>query len=386
MKILFTGGGSGGHIFPIIAIFREIKRIYPKESLKCYFIGPKDEFSSILFSQEGIKTKWISAGKIRRYFTPVSFFQNIFDIFFRIPFGIFQSFFHIFFMAPDMIFSKGGYGSVPAAIAGKMLGVPIFLHESDSAIGAANKFLSRLATEIFVSFPIKRTGYLPLGKIIWVGNPIRRELLHGTKEEAKEMFKLTLEKPIVLILGGSQGAQRINEKVIENLSQMLQDFELIHQCGEKNYKQIRAEIEAVIHEDLKKYYHLYPFFKEIDLKQAYAAADLIISRGGSGGIFEIAALEKPSIIIPLPESAQDHQMKNAYLYAESGATSVIEEGNLTSRFFLEKIRYLFSRPQEMDRMKKAAKEFSKPLAAKIIASYIVAYLRPKNKILDIPIE
>ena len=385
MKILFTGGGSGGHIFPIIAIFREIKRIYPKESLKCYFIGPKDEFSSILLSQEGIKTKWIEAGKFRRYLTPVSFFQNIFDVFFRTPFGVFQSFFHIFFMAPDMIFSKGGYGSVPPAIAGKILGVPVFLHESDSEIGMANKFLSKLAIEIFVSFPIKRTGYLPLKKILWVGNPIRRELLHGTKEEAKDMFKLTSEKPVILILGGSQGSQRINEMVIDNLSQMLQDFELIHQCGEKNYKQIRAEMEAVIHEDFKKYYHLYPFFKEIELKQAYAAADLIVSRGGSGSIFEIAALEKPSIIIPLPESAQNHQMKNAYLYAESGATSVIEEGNLTSRFFLEKLRYLFSRTQELNKMKKSAKDFSKPLAAKIIASYIIAFLKPK-KVMDIPIE
>lgn len=386
MKILFTGGGTGGHIFPIIAIFREIKRIYPKESLKCYFIGPKDEFSSILFSQEGIKTKWIEAGKIRRYWNPITFFQNIFDIFFRIPFGILQSFFHIFFLAPDMIFSKGGYGSVPAAVAGRILGVPVFLHESDSSIGMANKFLSKLATEIFVSFPIKRTGYLPLRKVLWVGNPIRREILHGTEDEAREMFKLTLEKPVILILGGSQGAQSINEKVIENLSQMLQDFELIHQCGEKNYKQIKAEVEAVIHDDIKKYYHLYPFFKEIELKQAYAAADLIVSRGGSGSIFEIAALGKPSIIIPLPESAQDHQATNAYFYAESGATTVIEESNLTSRFFLEKLRYLFTRPQELEKMKKSAEEFAKPLAAKIIASYIIAYLSPKNKILDIPIR
>jgi len=372
MKILFTGGGTGGHVLPIIGITREIRRIYQKPDLQFFYIGPKDEFGSILLSQEGIKVKTVLAGKIRRYLDWKTIFQNLGDILFKIPIGILQAFFYIFFLAPDLIFSKGGFGSIPGVISGWALRVPIFLHESDITPGLANRFLSRFALEIFVSFP--RTEYFKPSKMILVGNPIRREILEGLKEEAQRLFKLSYEKPVILILGGSQGAQRINDKILEILSEFLKDFELLHQCGEKNFEQVRAEAKAITPPNLMKYYHLFPFLKEEELKQAYAGCDLIVSRAGSGSIFEIAALPKPSILIPLPEAAQNHQIKNAYTYAENGASIVIEEANFTAHFFLEKLKYLFSNPEELEKMEKAAREFSKPEAAKIIANYIVESL------------
>ena len=371
MKILFTGGGTGGHIFPIIAIAREIRKLSPKE-VEFFYLGPKDPFGEIFLSQEDIKAKTIFSGKIRRYFNLKSFFENLVDILFKIPIGIFQAFFYIFFLAPDLIFSKGGFGSLPGVISGWLLRVPIFLHESDSFPGMGNLFLARFSLEIFVSFP--RTLYFPQGKMILVGNPIRRELLEGSKEEAQDFFKLSGGKPVILILGGSQGAQRINDKILEILPEILKDFELIHQSGEKNFAQVKAEAEVILTKDLKKYYHLFPFLKEEELKKAYAVSDLIVSRAGSGSIFEIAALEKPSILIPLPEAAQNHQLENAYKYAQNGAAIVLEEENFTSRFFLEKLKYLFSHPEELEKMSLAAKEFSKPMAAKIIAEYIVSYL------------
>jgi len=388
MRMLFAGGGTGGHIYPIIAVAREVQRIFPDEylpaslwksekkpeRLELFYIGPKDEISSVLLAEEGIKFKGIITGKVRRYFGFLAFWQNLVDVLFKIPLGILQSLFYIFFLAPDIIFSKGGYGSLPAVINGWLLQVPIFLHESDITPGAANKFLSKFAIEIFVSFPVQKTEYFSPQKMIFVGNPIRREISEGSKEEAQTLFRLIGRKPIIMILGGSQGAQRINEIVLQILPELLINYEIIHQVGPKNLKDMEAETSVVVSEELRKYYHLFSFLNEEELKGAYAAADLIISRAGSGSIFEISANGKPSILIPLPNSAQEHQIKNAYAYAEAGAALVIEQANLTPHFFLEKLKYLFSHPDELGEMAKRAGEFSKPRAAQMVAEYLIGYL------------
>jgi UDP-N-acetylglucosamine--N-acetylmuramyl-(pentapeptide) pyrophosphoryl-undecaprenol N-acetylglucosamine transferase len=374
MKIVFTGGGTGGHIFPIIAIVRQLKKKSPSKNLGLFYVGPKDNFGTLL-SQEGIKTFYILSGKLRRYLDPLSLILNGFDIFLKIPIGFLQSFIYLFFLAPDVIFSKGGYGSFPVVFAGKILGIPIFLHESDSVPGLANRFLAHFAIEIFVSFP--DTFYFPKDKIILVGNPIREELLNGNKNEAQKYFQLTGEKPIILILGGSQGAQRINDKVLEVLPHLLKDFEIIHQCGEKNFKSVKKEAEIFIDEYLRKFYHPYPFLNEQELKLAYCVADLVISRAGAGVIFELSALGKPSILIPLPESAQEHQVRNAYIFAKSGAALILEEENFTPLFFVERIKYLFENPEYLEKMRKAAKEFARIKAAEIIAEYLLEFLEAK---------
>src|SRR3989344_8936662 len=310
MKILFTGGGSGGHIFPIIAVAREIRRIYNGKNLRFFYLGPKDDFGEILLSQEGIKIKTILSGKIRRYLNWQSFWQNLIDVLFKIPLGVVQAYFHLFFLAPDLIFAKGGFGSLSGVISGWILGIPIFLHESDVSPGLANKFLSRFSQKVFVSF--SKTEYFSLQKMILTGNPVRKEILEGSPEEARSLFKITGRKPVVLVLGGSQGSQRINDRMLEILPEFLNNFELIHQTGEKNFSEVKAESQAVTNQDSAIYYHPFPFLKETELKQALALADLIVSRAGSGSIFEIASSSKPSILIPLPGAAQDHQIKNAY--------------------------------------------------------------------------
>jgi len=375
MKILFTGGGTGGHLFPIIAIVREIRSIYTKaDKLEFYYLGPKDEFSSLLLTQEGINVTTIFAGKVRRYLSIASIFQNIIDVFFKTPLGLLQAFFHIFLVAPDVILSKGGYGSIPAVIAGWILQVPIFLHESDVVPGSTNKFLSRFALEIFVSFPVKETEFFPQRKMIATGNPVRKEITQGSLEEAKGLFKLTGEKPIVLILGGSQGSQRINDMLLQTMPEIFMDVELIHQAGTKNAEQVKAEANVVIPDNLKKYYHPYSFLTEEGLRHAYQAASLVVSRAGSGSIFEIAAVGKPSILIPLSGSAQNHQLKNAYAYADKEAAIVIEEPNLTPHFFLERIKFLLANQPKLKAMSEAAREFSRPQAGRIIAEYILTYL------------
>ncbi|KKQ22319.1 MAG: hypothetical protein A3G45_00635 [Candidatus Staskawiczbacteria bacterium RIFCSPLOWO2_12_FULL_37_15] len=368
MKILFTGGGTGGHVFPIVAITREIRRIYSKKDLEFYYIGPKDEFGLILLSQEDFIIKTIVSGKIRRYFD----WQNFIDILFKIPFGVLQSFFLLLKIKPDLIFSKGGSGSIAVTYCAKILKIPVFLHESDVVPGLSNQKTSKWARKVFTSFP--KTEFFDPEKVTLTGNPIRKELLEGDNETAKQLFNLTSEKPVIMVFGGSQGAQSINDFVLVILNDVLKDFEIVHITGRENFKETQSESEVVIDKNLEKYYHLVGFLDEEKLKHAYRATDFIISRSGASAIFEIAALGKPSILVPLPTAAADHQAKNAYAYAETGATLVIEQDNLTPNFFMENLQSLFLRKEAIEKMKERAIEFSKPLAAKAVAREILEFL------------
>jgi len=370
MKILFTGGGTGGHIFPIIAIAREIKRFSSKQ-IELLFLGPKDELGGQLLSEEGIKRRTIWAGKIRRYLSPQAIFLNIVDAF-KLLIGFFEAFFWLFLEDPDLVFSKGGYGAVPVVLAAKILQIPIFLHESDIVPGMANRIAAKIAIEIFVSFP--QTQHFDPKKIIVVGNPVRKQIPGGSIYEAKKLLNLSEKKPVVLILGGSQGAQKINDLLLIILPELLPEFEVLHQCGKKNLKQVQAEAKVVVPKVLERYYHLFAFLNERQLSQAYFAADIIVARAGASNIFEIAACAKPSILIPYSHAAQNHQLRNAYDYAENGASLVIEEANLTPYFFLERLKFLISMPNELRKMSEAAKDFSRPKAAELIAHYLIEYL------------
>ena len=369
MRIVFTGGGTAGHIFPLIAVYREINRNHPYSGIDFFYLGPKDKFAKEFLVQEGIRVKTIAAGKMRRYFS----LYNFIDIF-KIPLGVLQAFYYLFVLSPDLIFSKGGYGSVPVAIAAWILRVPVFLHESDIVPGKASRLISRFALEIFISFSTTETVFFPAKKMLSVGNPVREKLLLGSKEKAKEIFNLTGKKPIILILGGSQGAQAVNDKILAVLPQMIKDFEIIHQTGRGNFEQVKKESEVILDQNSRKYYHPIDLMGDDYLSHAYQAADLILSRAGSGSIFEIAAMGKPSILVPLPDSAQDHQVRNAYAYAQRGGAIVIEQANFRPNFILERIKYLFERPEFLKNMAQKAKDFSRPNAAKIIAEYLFTYL------------
>ena len=368
MKILFTGGGTGGHVFPIVAIVREIRRIYPRKDLELYYLGPKDDFSLILLSQEDFIIKTIVSGKIRRYFS----FKNFVDILFKIPAGMIQSFFLLLKIKPDLVFSKGGSGSIAVTYSARLLRIPVFLHESDVVPGLSNQKTAKWAKKIFISFP--KTEYFDPERTTLTGNPIRKEILDGDKEKAAELFNLTFSKPIFLIMGGSQGAEFINDFVLRILNILLKDYEIIHVTGRENVRETEAEAQAVIEKDLDKYYHPVGFLDEEKIKHAYKAADLIISRSGSGSIFEIAAVGKPSILVPLPTAAGNHQAKNAYTYAETGAAEVMEQENFGPNFFMEKVKLLFLNTEKLEQMRQAALAFAKPLAARSIAREILEFL------------
>lgn len=365
MRILFTGGGSGGHIYPIVTIKRALEKI--EQGIDFFYVGP-DNFAKEAFKKERVKCKFISAGKLRRYFS----LFNFIDIFIKVPLGMIQSFWYIFWLMPDVIFSKGGYGSIPVVFAGWIYKIPIIIHESDSIPGLANKIATRLAKKIIVSFEGAKK-YFPPQKTIILGNPVREELTQGNKEEGKNLFGLSLEKPVILIMGGSQGAQKINEIVLNSLPRLLERCEVIHICGEKNFNSLKKESEKLsTNQEMIKTYHLYPFLEEDRLKHACAVSDIIINRASAGAVFEIAALGKPSILIPLSTAASDHQTKNALTLAKTGGAIVLEEENLTINMFLDAIFGLLNNPEKMKEMREKAKSFYKPETNQKIAEEIIS--------------
>lgn len=369
MKILFTGGGTGGHIFPIVAIARELRNLYEKDDLVLHYIGPKDQLSLVQIEQEGFKIHTIISGKIRNYFS----WENITDFLFKIPIGFLQSFFMLLFIRPKLVFSKGGTGSLPATFSARILGIPVFLHESDIVPGKSNRATSKWAKKIFISF--EKTEYFDLSKTTLTGSPIKKELAEGNEETAREIFEINSNKPVLMILGGSQGAQSINEFILNILNDILPRYEVIHVCGKNNYDSLNALLPATINKGLESFYHLRANLNEIEIKHAYKISSLIISRAGSASIFEIAALGKPSILIPLSSSAHDHQTKNAYEYAKNGACVIIEQENLIPHFFVGRVDSLIGSPQTLEKMGYGALAFAKPLAAKAIAREILEFLQ-----------
>jgi UDP-N-acetylglucosamine--N-acetylmuramyl-(pentapeptide) pyrophosphoryl-undecaprenol N-acetylglucosamine transferase len=376
MRILFTGGGSGGHIFPIIAVARQLKKIYAQLSesispdqrtlLEMFFLGA-GEFSDAL-DKEGIRTKTILAGKIRRYFS----IQNILDLF-KMPIGFLQAFWYLYIWMPDVIFSKGGYGSVPVVLVGWLFRIPVLIHESDTVPGLANRLAGRLAKRIAISFAAAEK-YFPFQKTALVGNPIRSEMVQiclstnpADKEKARNLLNLTSQKPVILILGGSQGAQKINEITLGILPQLLEKYQVIHQCGPKNLEQIKT----ILGQSLPNGYHLYTFLEENQIAAAYLISDLVISRAGAGSISEIAACAKPSILIPLSGSASGHQRENAFVYAQAGAATVLEQANLTPHLFLNEIAKILDDLELSQKMAANAKNFSQPEATQKIAQALI---------------
>lgn len=359
MRIIFTGGGTGGHLFPIIAVAREIKKI-SKDPTEMMFVGPKTVGEEIL-EKDSIIKKTILSGKWRRYFS----IMNLVDVF-GLMIGFFQSLFILFSYMPNVVFAKGGFGSVPLVLAAWIFRIPVIIHESDALPGLANRLLSKFSKRIAISFE-QAASYFPAKKTALVGNPIRSSISSGSKEEAKKIFQLEEQKQVILVLGGSQGATTINNILFIVAPELLKKYEIIHQCGINHYEQIKKDYR----DKLPQGYHLFPFLNEEQMQNALAAADLILSRGGAGSIFEIAASGKPSVIIPMLNSAGNHQTLNAFEYAKTGATLALVQENLTPNFLKDRIFAIMDNLELLSKMSAAAKSFAKPDAAKTIAKEVL---------------
>lgn len=370
-RILLLGGGSGGHVYPLVAVANALKEKFQQNGipLELMVLGEGD-FMAKAAAENGLAYKTVFAGKLRRYFSLLTILDIV-----KIPIGFFQSLWYVFWFMPDEIFSKGGYSSVAPALVGKLYFIPVFVHESDSIPGLANRFLGKMAKTVFISFKSSEK-YFGTGKTVLVGNPVRKELLSGDRASAIRSFNLDPAKKTVLVLGGSQGAQKINQIILESLVILVKTFQVIHQCGESQYKAVQAETDKIIKEGAGKYdeivranYRIYPFFDSKQLAMAYAVADVFVSRAGSGNIAEISVLGRPAIIIPITNSSSDHQMENALEFSKFGAV-MMEEENLAPHILINQIDELLN-PANYTAISEKIKTFAAPDAAGRIAEVLL---------------
>lgn len=375
MKILFTGGVTGGHFYPIIAIAKKLKEISSEEKMlppELYFMAP-DPYDERLLFENDIKFVTAPSGKIRRYFSV----KNFFDLFVTF-FGVIKAIFQIFSIYPDVIFGKGGYGSFPALFAGRIFGIPVIIHESDTSPGKVNTWASKFAKRIAVSYP-ETAKFFPEDKTAWTGQPIRDEIMLPIKEGAKEFLKLEDGVPTILILGGSQGAERLNDAILDALPDLVPKYQIIHQTGTNKFRDVVGAASVALEGNSNSSrYKPFAYLNELAIRMCAGASDIVITRAGST-LFEIATWGIPAIVIPIPEDISRDQTGNAYAYARSGAGIVVEEKNLTPKLLSFEIDKLITDGSRLSEMKQKANEFAKKDAASKIARAIFELAREHEK-------
>lgn len=371
MKIVFAGGGSGGHVYPLLAVAGKIREIAKKNQIiepEMYYVSDSPYDPRALF-ELGIKFRQVQAGKIRRYFS----IMNFFDLF-RTAFGIIGALWVMYDIFPDVVFSKGGYASFPVLFAAKIFKIPVVIHESDSKPGRVSAWAAKFATKIAISYPDSAEYFSKITndeKVAWTGQPIRDEIALKATEGAKQFLDLEDGVKTILVLGGSQGAMRINDVIIDSLPDLINDYQIIHQTGKKHFKEVKGTAEVVIGTSVfRNRYKPFEYLDLLAMRMGAGAADIVVSRAGSQ-IFEIAAWGIPSIIIPIPEEISHDQTKNAFNYARSGAGVVIEENNLSKEVLVSEIRRILNNQSIVESMSKKAMEFAKPNAALTIAEAVL---------------
>lgn len=321
-RIILTGGGTAGHVTPNIALLPRLKEL----QYDIHYIGSYNGMEKDLIQKQGIPYHGISSGKLRRYFS----LQNFTDPF-RVLKGFGEANKLIKQLKPDVIFSKGGFVSVPVVMAGKRNHVPTIIHESDMTPGLANKLSISSATKVCCNFP-ETLKCLPEGKAVLTGSPIRQELLTGSKEKARAFCGFEEVKPVILIIGGSLGAAAVNDAVRRILPKLIEKYQVIHLCGKNK-----------LDESLKgmKGYAQFEYISE-ELRDLFALADIVISRAGANAICELLALRKPNLLIPLSASAsRGDQILNARSFERQGFSLVLEEEEITDELLLDKINELY---------------------------------------------
>lgn len=357
-----------------MAVIKSLKRI-EKES-EIFFIGSRFGIESQLIPKMGIKYFGVSAGKFRRYhkskilniIDPTTIFRNASD-FGKFLAGIGQARRILGHEKPNILFSKGGYVSLPSAIAAWTLRIPVVAHESDAVLGMANRQISRFAKKICVSFPEDRFPEIPKEKITETGNPIRDDILMGDGIRFKSEIGFEKERKTILILGGSQGSLFINETVMEILPELVENYQILWIAGERDADFVNYQARK-LPESKRRFVRVYGFVTS-EIADIYAATDLAITRSGSNAIFELAALGKPAIFIPHDVSPGGHQFENARTFSRAGAASVMSQETLTSKKLLHQISYLLEDEAEMTKMSEKMRTLADMGAADKVARIIL---------------
>lgn len=350
MKVLLTGGGTGGSVTPLIAVAQEIRKQIPKTQF--LFIGTKRGPEEMLARAERLPFQAITAGKLRRYFS----WRNLIDPLLVIA-GFFQAWTKLSQYHPDVIFGAGAYVSVPVIWAARLLHIPTLIHQQDVVKSLANRLVERVATRITVTFERSLKDFPPK-KTLWVGNPIRPEIIQGDRQRAQNIFGLEPDLPTVLVFGGGTGALKINELMVGAIFKLAQFCQIIHIFGP----------DKILYKAKNDRYHGYEFLGE-EMKEAYAAADVIVCRAGLASLTEIAALGKAAIIIPLPET---HQEMNAELFKRANAAVVLDQRILDPDFLVNVISGLLSNQTWRATLQKNIKSFARLDARSRLAAEVLS--------------
>lgn len=367
MKILFTGGVTGGHFYPIIAVAEALHESVRDKKLvepSLYFAAP-DPYDKEMLVAQAITFVPTSAGKMRRYFSILNFFD-----YFKTAWGITRAIIRIFFLYPDVVFGKGGYGSFPTLLAAKLFRIPVVIHESDAAPGRVNAWAGKFATKIAVSYP-EAAKYFPADKVAVTGNPVRRSIMMPVHDGVYEFLGLERGVPIIYVTGGSQGAEAVNEAVLFALPELVEKYQIVHQAGDLNINEVeeRAKV-ALANSPHANRYKSFAYLNDQALRMVAGAANLVITRAGST-VFEIALWGIPSILVPIPEPISHDQTKNAFAYARSGGAVVIEQNNLTKNLLVSEINRILDNPTLSHEMSEKARAFSRADSAKRIADALL---------------
>jgi len=359
MNILLTGGGTGGHTIPLVIAAAELRK--RRKDLVLFWIGGGG-IEERAARDNNIAFGKVVVGKFRRYFS----FSNLLD-FFKIPAGVFQSFFLILGFKPDLVFSKGGYVSLPVVFAAFLLRKKIIIHESDLKPGLANRIGARLASKILLGFKSE----IEKKKCFFTGNPVRKEILQQDKEGAYRFFDLDLKRKTILILGGSQGARFLNRLIVK-AKKDLQEYQIIHLVGPR-YSLPKTE----------ENYKPYNWLDAKRIGQAYALAQIVIARAGANTLSEIAVCAKPSILIPMPRSAAGHQLANAKSFETAGASIVLEQESLSRNKLIKIVKNLLANQERLKKMGLAAQNLACPDAASRMVSSILNNVTSLNDRADL---
>jgi UDP-N-acetylglucosamine--N-acetylmuramyl-(pentapeptide) pyrophosphoryl-undecaprenol N-acetylglucosamine transferase len=364
-RVVLSGGVSGGHTYPLIAVARVLRKRYP-QGIELLFLGGGGVFEQTAMEAEGIPMRRILYGKMRRYFS----FLNYLD-FFKLPLGILQALWHLLLFMPDVVFSKGGAASVPVVLAARFYRIPVLIHDSDSVAGRANAWLGKWVQRVAIAYP-SAARYFPAGKTALTGNPVREEILSGSKERARERFGLDPQKKTLVLFGGSQGAYGLNNALLRILPLLLmKGVQIIHQTGSNHLKGVLALAAELGVPTESGSYHPIDFLSAEEIGDTLAVADIVVSRAGAGSIAEIAACRKALVLVPLPSAANDEQRKNAYDIAEIGGALVLEEANLGEHLFLENLENLLNNDDLRAEMGEKLHVFYHPDAAERIADGLI---------------
>lgn len=386
MRIVLTGGGTGGHIIPFAPIIEALRTLHneKKDSLPKYlepknlditFMGVATSEARELFGSYGVPVVNIPSGKLRRYASGLT----LVDLLFRLPFGILRALIALWGIMPDVVISKSGYGSLPTVLAAALYRIPVLLHESDAVPGMATMQLSRFAAGIALGYS-SAASYLGsrAGRCVATGNPIRSQLRRITQRDGKRALQIPEDEFTLLVIGGSQGAKQINEALLAALPKLIVDMTIIHITGAQQLTAVQTVAEELLaHSPRKNAYHIHGYVTDA-MVPALAAADAVVTRAGSS-LAEIAAVHKPALIIPLEGSAGDHQRKNAHMFESAGAALVLDPTNVGRNLFEQNVRRL---RDDKDLRKQLAVNIAKldfPSAGRDIANlafYIAQGLQP----------